>query len=135
MDTTRFIVELGPSEVELVVRTMLDLARQIATFRATIERYVKGSPEALLLVEFAGDEQAPLLASLDRLEQMLGDHGRLGAVVRMLDPKSQGEMTAVRKAGLNIMMSVKGDGKPISVIEDWAGPLADPAGVTDRRTQ
>src|SRR2546427_12778478 len=103
MDTTRFIVELGPSAVELVDRTMLDLARQIATFRATIERYVKGSPEALLLVEFAGDEQAPLLASLDRLEQMLGDHGRLGAGVRMLDPKSQGEMTAGGQAGLTNM--------------------------------
>jgi len=34
-------------------------------------RYVKGSPDALLLVEFAGDEQAPLLASIDRLEQLL----------------------------------------------------------------
>src|SRR5438067_10573201 len=56
MDMTRFIVELGPSAVELVDRTMLDLARQIPTFRATIERYVKGAPDALLLVEFAGDE-------------------------------------------------------------------------------
>src|SRR5437762_1722031 len=47
MDMTRFIVELGPSAVELVDRTMLDLARQIPTFRATIGKYVKGSPDAL----------------------------------------------------------------------------------------
>src|SRR5437868_8300781 len=56
MDMTRFLVELGPSAVELVDRTMLDLARQISTFRATIERYVKGTPDAILLVELAGDE-------------------------------------------------------------------------------
>src|SRR3954452_1156043 len=71
MDVTRFIVELGPTAVELVDRTMLDLARQIPTFRATIERYVRGAPDALLLVEFAGEELAPLMASVGRLEQLL----------------------------------------------------------------
>ncbi|HLI64474.1 MAG TPA: FAD-binding oxidoreductase, partial [Terriglobales bacterium] len=110
MEMTRFIVELGPSAVELVDRTMLDLARQIPAFRATLERLVKGRPEALLLVEFAGDEQAPLLDHLSRLEQMLADHGYPDAVVRTVDNKSQADMTAVRKAGLNIMMSMKGDG-------------------------
>src|ERR671936_853675 len=85
MEMTRFIVELGPSAVELVDRTMLDLARQIPTFRATIERHVKGAPDALLLVEFAGDEEAPLLQSLGRLEQLLADHGYPGSVVRTLE--------------------------------------------------
>ncbi|MFL5397009.1 MAG: FAD-binding oxidoreductase, partial [Myxococcales bacterium] len=135
MDITRFIVELGPSAVELVDRTMLDLARQIGTFRAILEKYVKGSPEALLLVEFAGDEQAPLLASLDRLEELLADRGHPGSVVRMHDAKSQADMTSVRKAGLNIMMSMKGDGKPVSFIEDCAVPLEHLAEYTDRLTQ
>src|SRR5262249_39152199 len=44
MDMTRFIVELDPSAVELVDRTMMALARQISVFRGTLERYVKGSP-------------------------------------------------------------------------------------------
>src|SRR5215813_274358 len=135
MDMTRFIVQLGPSAVELVDRTMMDLARQLPAFRAILERYVKGSPNALLLVEFAGDEQAPLADSLGRLEQLLADHGYAGSVVRMLDAKSQAEMTAVRKAGLNIMMSMKGDGKPISFIEDCAVQLDDLPEFTDRLTQ
>src|SRR5256885_6548808 len=135
MDMTRFIVELGPSAVELVDRTMLDLARQIPTFRATIERLVRGAPDALLLVEFAGEEEAPLLQSLGRLEQLLADHGYAGCVVRTLDAKSQADMTAVRKAGLNIMMSMKGDGKPVSFIEDCAVPLGDLAEFTDRLTK
>src|SRR5713226_6168130 len=107
MDLTRFIVELGPSAVELEDRTMMDLARQLPVFRATLDRLVKGSPEALLLVEFAGDEQEPLIESLGRLEQLLADHGYPGVVVRTLDAKSQADITAVRKAGLNIMMSMK----------------------------
>ena len=134
MDLTRFIVELGPSAVELVDRTMLDLARQIATFRATLEKYVRGNPAALLLVEFSGDELAPVVDSLGHLEQLLADHGHPGSVVRTVEAKAQAEMTAVRKAGLNIMMSMKGDGKPVSFIEDCAVPLADLAEFTDRLT-
>src|SRR5712664_4256560 len=135
MDITRFIVELGPTAVEVVDRTMMDLARRLPTFRATLERYVKGAPDAILLVEFAGDEQAPLLESLKRLEQLLADHGHPDSVVRMMDAKSQADMTAVRKAGLNIMMSMKGDGKPVSFIEDCAVPLNDLAEFTDRLTK
>src|SRR5262249_57971540 len=101
----------GPSAVELVDRTMMDLARQLPAFRAILERHVKGSPDALLLVEFAGDEQAPLVDSLGRLEQLLADHGYAGSVVRMLDAKSQAEMTPGRKAGLKCLMRVKWGGK------------------------
>src|SRR5215831_7606389 len=135
MEMTRHIVELGPTAVELVDRTMMDLARQLPVFRATLERYVKGAPEAVLLVEFAGDEEAPLIKSLAALEQLLGDHGYPASVARMPDQKSQAEMTAVRKAGLNIMMSMKGDGKPISFIEDCAVPLPHLAEFTDRLTR
>ena len=50
----------------------------------------------------------------------------------MLDPKLQAGITDVRTAGLNIMMSMKGDGKPISFIEDAAVPLEDLADYTER---
>jgi Fe-S oxidoreductase len=40
----------------------------------------------------------------------------------------------VRKAGLNIMMSMKGDGKPVSFIEDCAVPLEHLAEYTARLT-
>src|SRR5207302_3260567 len=90
---------------------------------------------ALLLVEFAGEEQAPLVESIRRLEELLAAHGHPGSVVRTLEAKSQADMTAVRKAGLNIMMSMKGDGKPVSFIEDCAVPLDDLAEFTDRLTK
>ncbi|HEX3759395.1 MAG TPA: FAD-linked oxidase C-terminal domain-containing protein [Kofleriaceae bacterium] len=135
MDVTRFLVELQPTAVELVDRKMMELARQLPAFRATLERHVRGAPDAILLVEFAGDDQAPLIESLGRLEQLLADHGYPDSVVRLIDPAAQAEMTAVRKAGLNIMMSMKGDGKPVSFIEDCAVPLPHLAEFTDRLTQ
>ncbi len=135
MDSTRHIVELNPSAVELVDRAMIDLAREIPLFRPTVDRFVQGEPEALLLVEFAGDDRDIQLRCLKRLGQLVGDLGFPGAVVEAVDPDFQKAIWEVRKSGLNIMMSMKGDGKPISFIEDCAVRLEDLAEYTDRLTQ
>jgi FAD/FMN-containing dehydrogenase/Fe-S oxidoreductase len=132
MAATQHIVELNPSAVELVDRTMIELARAIPAFARSIDRFVRGTPEALLLVEFAGDDQAEQETSLRRLEELLGDLGFAGAVLPIADRAFQAEVWEVRKSGLNIMMSMKGDGKPVSFIEDCAVPLADLAEYTDR---
>ncbi|MCC7276132.1 MAG: 4Fe-4S dicluster domain-containing protein, partial [Alphaproteobacteria bacterium] len=132
MDATRHIVALGPSAVELVDRTLIDLSRDIAMFRPTVERFVKGEPQAILLVEFAGDDRADCLARLADLVTLMADLGFPGAVVEATDPAFQAAVWEVRKAGLNIMMSMKGEGKPVSFIEDCAVPLADLAEYTRR---
>src|SRR5262249_56510935 len=56
MDAAQHIVKLGPIAVELVDRTMIELARDIAMFRPTVEKFVRGEPDAVLLVEFGEDE-------------------------------------------------------------------------------
>ncbi len=135
MDLTRHIVTLDPDAVELVDRTMIDLARGIAAFRPIVARFLKGEPEAILLVEFAGEDRNEQIAKLQRLTQMMGDLGHPGAVVEITDAPLQKEIWEVRKAGLNIMMSMKGDGKPVSFIEDCAVPLEHLAEYTDRLTK
>ena len=62
----------------------------------------------------------------------MGDLGFPRSVVRATEPAFQAEIAEVREAGLNIMMSMKGDGKPISFIEDAAVPLDDLADYTER---
>ncbi len=135
MSATQHIVKLSPTAVELLDSTMLGLARGIPAFRQTLDSLVKGQPEALLLVEFAGEDYAELLTSLSRLEELLSDLGFPDSVVRATDARVQAKLAEVRKAGLNIMMSMKGDGKPVSFIEDCAVPLEDLAEYTDRLTQ
>jgi Fe-S oxidoreductase len=56
-------------------------------------------------------------------------------VVPITDARLQREVWEVRKAGLNIMMSMKGDGKPVSFIEDCAVPLEHLAEYTERLTR
>ena len=132
MAATQHIVELNPSAVELVDRTMIELSRDIPMFRKVIERTVRGQPDSLLLVEFAGEDQAEQLSALKKLDELLGSLGFPGSVVQVVAPEEQREIWEVRKAGLNIMMSMKGDGKPISFIEDCAVDLKDLAEYTQR---
>jgi FAD/FMN-containing dehydrogenase/Fe-S oxidoreductase len=131
METTREIVKLDPEAVELMDRNMIDLGRQIAIYRPIIDRMLKGEPDSLLIVEFHGHEDAPLMAKLHELELLMADLGFPGAVVSATDPAFQAEVAAVREAGLNIMMSMKGDAKPVSFIEDCAVGLDDLADYTD----
>ena len=132
MSSTQHIVALEPSAVELVDRTLIELARDIAAFRPTVERFVRGTPDALLLVEFAGEDRAALLAGLAQLGELMADLGFPGAVVEVVEPAFQRAVWEVRKAGLNIMMSMKGDGKPVSFVEDCAVRLEDLAEYTRR---
>ena len=62
----------------------------------------------------------------------MADLGHADAVVRASDAGFQADIAAVREAGLNIMMSMKGDGKPVSFIEDCAVDLEDLADYTER---
>ena len=135
MDAVRHIVKLDPSAVELVDRTMIELARDIPIFRPTVDRFVRGEPDAILLVEFAGEDPAAQLRKLRQLVELMGDLGFPGSVIEATDPGFQSAIWEVRKQGLNIMMSMKGDGKPVSFIEDCAVPLEDLAEYTDRLTR
>jgi FAD/FMN-containing dehydrogenase/Fe-S oxidoreductase len=135
MESAQHIVKLDPDAVELVDRTMIDLARGNRAFEPTVRQFVRGEPAAILLVEFAGDDRAAQVTKLARLVELMGDLGLPDSVVEITDAKLQKEVWEVRKAGLNIMMSMKGDGKPVSFIEDCAVPLEHLAEYTDRLTR
>jgi FAD/FMN-containing dehydrogenase/Fe-S oxidoreductase len=142
MDAARHIVKLGPIAVELVDRTMIELASDIAMFRPTLQAFVRGDPDAILLIEFGEDAQEENIRRLKRLEDLMGDLGfgwdksgkHQGGVVEVLDPALQGAITELRTAGLNIMMSMKEEGKPVSFVEDCAVPLEHLADYTARLT-
>ena len=134
METTRHIVALGPAAVELVDNNVLVLGADIPLFVRTLADITRGRPNCLLLVEFAGDDLAGLKRDLKRLDQCMADFGFPDAVVEVIEPARQKPVWDVREACLNIMMSMKGDGKPVSFIEDCAVPLEHLADYTDAVT-
>ncbi len=143
MNCAQHIVKLKPIAVELIDRTMIELAGAIAMFKPTLDRFVRDLPAAILLVEFGEDDQNENLARLRQLNELIGDLGfawsnsgaKWGGVVDILDGGLQAAITEVRTSGLNIMMSMKESGKPVSFVEDCAVPLEHLADYTTRLTE
>ena len=123
LNAVRSIMELEPSAVELVDGTLLDLARKIPTLSSAVGEFVRGDPRALLIVEFSGTHEDGVPDELHRLEELMADLGHPNALVRAEADDFQRRIWAVRKAAMNVVMSMKGDRKPVSFIEDCTVPL------------
>ena len=142
MDAAQYLVTLKPIAVELVDDTMLGLGAEIPMFHSTLEAMLRGKPQAILLVEFDSGEEENA-RRMKQLNQMMGDLGldfshegaKWGGVVEVYDPELQAAITELRKSGLNIMMSMKDQRKPISFVEDCAVPLPHLAEYTARLTE
>jgi FAD/FMN-containing dehydrogenase/Fe-S oxidoreductase len=140
MDAAQHLVKLRPIAVELVDRTMIALGRDIAMFRPIIAAAVRGDPDAVLIVEFAEEDQAENLKRLKQLGELMADLGfgwnnpprKWGGVVEIVEPALQSAIADFRAAGLNVMMSMKQEGKPVSFVEDCAVPLPHLADYTAR---
>ncbi len=135
METTRHLVALDPVAVELVDNNILKLGAGNPLFQATLDDITRGNPDCLLVVEFAGEDVGLLRRDLKRLDQCMADHGFGDAVVEVVEPQRQRRVWNMREACLNIMMSMKGDAKPVSFIEDCAVPLDSLADYTDAITE
>jgi len=125
MAATPAILETEPSAIELMDRMLVNLTRSQPGYAAKIA-FIEGDPAAVLAVEFYGERERDLERQAARLESHLAERGvRLSAPPqRVLDPARQADVWAVRKAGLGLLMSVKGDHKPVPVIEDVSVPVA-----------
>jgi len=142
MDAAQHLVTLNPMAVELIDDTMIALGRDTPLFRKTIDAFVEGDPAALLLVEFSENSAEANAAKLAELSQMMGDLGfafsgsgkNWGGVVPVADNALQTAIGEYRKSGLNVMMSMKEAGKPISFVEDCAVALPDLAEYTQGLT-
>jgi FAD/FMN-containing dehydrogenase/Fe-S oxidoreductase len=124
-DAAPAILETDPSAVELVDQMMLRLTRQLPAYDRMLT-FVEGDPAAVLIVEYYGDSEEQLLASLHRLEERMrsGDlPARPSAMRRAVSEREQANVWGVRKVALGLLMSVRGDAKPIPFIEDVAVPV------------
>ncbi len=142
MNAAQHLVKTGPIAVELVDSTLIELAHEIAMFRPTLQQFVRGNPAAILLVEFdSGDEENR--KRLSHLHDVMNDLGfgwerqgaKWGGVVDITAPALQTAIAELRASGLNVMMSMKEQGKPISFVEDCAVPLEHLADYTARLTE
>ena len=136
MDSAQHIVKLNPIAVELIDSTMISLGRSIPIFSKTIDDFVVNDPQALLVVEFAENDWNENLKKVKDLEALIKDTSVSSndSIVLIEDQKSQNRISEMRKSGLNIMMSMKSEAKPVSFVEDCAVPLHNLAEYTQGLT-
>ena len=123
MEAMQPILECNPTAVELIDKTILDMARGSLEF-SRLTTFIQGEPAALLAVEFYGETQAELESQLEKLEKTLKSAGFGYAFVRCFTAEAKSRVWETRKAGLGLLMGMKGDAKPVGFVEDAAVPIA-----------
>ena len=109
----------SPAAVELVGDTIIDRCRQSVGY-ADLVSFVEGEPGALLLVEFSGETDEEIDSKLARLQEDLRANDLSYATVTATDAAGQARMWRMREAGLGLLMSMRGDAKPVAFVEDTA---------------
>ncbi len=132
MELAKEIVRLKPTCVELMDQNLLNLAREIPMYAGGIKKYIKGNPEAVLMVEFIDNEKNIYEKKIKDLEYLVLNQNKKNQFAYFTNLSEQKEVFEIRKAGLNILMSMKGDKKPVAFIEDCAVSLDHLAEYTAR---
>lgn len=117
------MLEVEPSAIELLDNLGLTLCREVPEYARLLSTFVEGQPNCVLITEFYGENDAELKSKVDRLEAHLNAQKvDVQHVTKAFDKQLQNNVWTVRKVGLGLMMSIKGDHKPIPFIEDAAVP-------------
>ena len=122
LDAVPILLETNPTAVEVLDKMLLDLTRDRIEYRRLLT-FVEGDPAIVLLVEYSGESDTELEAGIVRLKEKLNQIHHRGPVIIVADPAQQANVWYVRKVGLGILMSIRGDAKPIPFIEDAAVPV------------
>ena len=119
-----------PSAVELMDGKILELSFQNIEQKRNAF-FVEGMPAALLIAEFWGDSREAIDAQAAAFEQDAKQSGLVYTCTRVYGADIA-RVWDLRKAGLGVLSGMKGDAKPVGVIEDTAvAPESLPAYLKD----
>lgn len=120
----------NPGAVEMMDHIVLDLTKD--NHEQTKNRFfIEGDPGAILIVEFARNTKAEIDACYHALKEDLANAG-YGYAYPIVYGTETKKVWALRKAGLGVLSNLKGDARPVSLIEDTAVKVEDlPAYMDD----
>ncbi len=117
LESSTSILETGPYAVEITDKMILDLARGNIENSQRM-KFVQGDPAAIMMVEYAGEDEAEVRAKVEALEARR-QRERFGYASHVAyPPAEQQSIWKLRKAGLGLLLGMKGDHKPIAFVED-----------------
>ena len=123
MEGTVESLKTSPAAIEMVDKILLDQTKG-SLEHAKNRSFLQGDPAALLFVEYYGDTEEELWEKMDHLEEHLRGCNLGYAFVKALEADEQKRIWDLRKAGLGLLMGMKGDAKPNPGVEDTSVPTA-----------
>jgi FAD/FMN-containing dehydrogenase/Fe-S oxidoreductase len=111
-------LEFKPASIELMDKTVMDLTKENISQRKN-RFFVQGDPGAILIVEFAEEDDSELNAKIAGMEEAMRKAG-LGYAYPVVRGADMNKVWELRKAGLGVLNNMPGDAKPVPVIEDTA---------------
>lgn len=123
LSATPIILQVEPSAVELLDHLGLTLCKGVPEYARLLKTFLFGEPNCVLVTEFYGESEAELKTKIERLIAHLNKQKINAEIAPVLDTRLQQNVWTVRKVGLGLMMSIKGDYKPVPFIEDAAVPV------------
>ncbi len=111
-------LKYNPGAVELMDKTILDLTKD------NIEQqknrfFLQGDPGAILIIEFARNSKEEINKIVSDLESEMRSLG-FGYHFPVIWGNNISKVWKLRKSGLGVLSNMKGDSKPVSLIEDTA---------------
>ncbi len=122
LDSIPLVLEHQPAAAELIDKFFNDLTRKSTEFGLRLT-FIQGDPATVLVVEFYGETIEELSQRAAALETAVKDAGYAYEVVHCVTPPEIGNVWEVRKAGLGLLMSQRGDAKPLAFVDDASVPI------------
>ena len=117
-DANLIALKYNPTAVELMDKTIIDLTKDNKEQNKN-RFFIKGKPEAILIVEFVAHDETTILENAKAMEKEMIEAGFAYHFVTIWDDDTK-KVWDLRRAGLGILSNIPGDARPVSLIEDTA---------------
>jgi FAD/FMN-containing dehydrogenase/Fe-S oxidoreductase len=111
-------LKYSPSAVELMDDRILNLTEDNLSQRNN-RFFLEGKPGAIVIVEFVRESEEQLERAINGMVSELKEKG-YGYAYPVIKGKDIPRVWDLRKAGLGVLTNMKGDSKPVSLMEDTA---------------
>jgi FAD/FMN-containing dehydrogenase/Fe-S oxidoreductase len=128
------ILHHKPSAVEIMDEDIVIKARENLSIRP-LTAFIEGDPKAILIVEFFAKTTGEAMKKAETLAHELQKQNLGYAWPIITEPGEQAKVWAVRKNGLGLMLGMKGDRKPLPIVEDCCVPIKVLPEYVDRMLQ
>jgi Fe-S oxidoreductase/FAD/FMN-containing dehydrogenase len=123
LEANLIALKYQPYASELIDHYILECTKENIAQRKN-RFFIKGDPEALLIVEIAKDNPDDLERTVNQMVQEMKTN-KFGYHYPVLKGEDVGKIWTLRKAGLGLLSNIPGDAKPVPVVEDTAVDVND----------